>query len=346
MSPNPMSEHSVNQNDDPRLTPAKALRGGLGGVLMGLANLVPGLSGGTMLLAAGVYPQFIRGIAEVSTFRLRLRTILFLGCVVGSMLIAIVALAVPVKNLVVEQRWAMYSLFIGLTLGGVPLIFRMVRPLDPKVIIAAIAGILAMAALVVVQSNNAGASAESTGAARIALLVFAGIAAGSAMILPGVSGAYLLLILGQYVTILAAVGDARSAVGDLDWGALSQPLAVIIPLGIGVVVGVVGVSNLIKVLLDRFPRPTLGVLLGLLLGAVIGLWPFEHPVEPEIGATIKGQVVTTENLADFEPEDWETGSFDPGAGHIAGAIGLILVGFAASIGVARIGGNSGEKRPK
>lgn len=87
--------------------PALAGRGTVGGVLMGLANLVPGISGGTMLLAAGVYPQFIRGVAEISTFRFRLRSMVLVACVVAGPAIAIVALAGIVRDLVVHHQWVM-----------------------------------------------------------------------------------------------------------------------------------------------------------------------------------------------------------------------------------------------
>ena len=88
----------------------EAVRGGVGGVLMGLANLVPGISGGTMLLAVGIYPQFIRSIAEVSTFRFRLRSVLLLISVVAGAALAIIALADVAKSLVENHRWIMYSL--------------------------------------------------------------------------------------------------------------------------------------------------------------------------------------------------------------------------------------------
>ncbi len=91
---------------DTHAIPALAGRGTVGGVLMGLANLVPGISGGTMLLAAGVYPQFIRGVAEISTFRFRLRSMVLVACVVAGA-IAIVALAEIVRDLVVHHQWVM-----------------------------------------------------------------------------------------------------------------------------------------------------------------------------------------------------------------------------------------------
>ena len=95
---------------------------------MGLANLVPGISGGTMLLAAGIYPRFIDAVAEVTRFRFRFRSLLVLGCVVVAAGLGILLLAGTLKDLVVDKRWIMYSLFIGLTLGGVPVVWRMARP--------------------------------------------------------------------------------------------------------------------------------------------------------------------------------------------------------------------------
>ena len=111
-----------------------ALRGAIGGVLMGLANLVPGISGGTMLLAAGVYPLFIESIAQVTRLRFRLHALVALGTIGGSAAVAILLLAGVMKSLVVEQRWIMYSLFIGLTLGGVPLVWRLAKPASPGVL--------------------------------------------------------------------------------------------------------------------------------------------------------------------------------------------------------------------
>jgi len=166
------------------------------------------------------------------------------------------------------------------------------------------------------------------------------------MILPGVSGGYLLLVLGQYIVILGAIETARAAVSDQNWSQLSEAARIIIPVGVGVVVGVVGVSNLIKILLDRYPKATLGVLLGLLLGAVVGLWPFQQPTTPEVGSYIKGQLITEGNQSSIEKEDWPTAYFKPGPGQIAGCLGLILVGLAASTAVAHIGASAGKENSR
>jgi putative membrane protein len=302
-------------------TIALTARGGVGGVLMGLANLVPGISGGTMLLAVGIYPRFIRAVAEVTTFRFRPRSVLLLGCVAAAAVVAIVALAGVVKGLVMDHRWVMYSLFIGLTLGGVPLLWRMLRPMKPPVAAWAVVGIAAMVALAVAEPGSAGAASDNT-AGQVTLLLIAGIAGGAAMILPGVSGAYLLLVLGQYVVILGAIESARDATADRDWAQLAQEMQVFIPVGVGVIIGVVGVSNVVKLCLDRFPRATLGVLMGLLLGAVVGLWPFQEPV----------------STAGTTPSARETVTyFSPSVLQAVASLGLVCVGFAASVLLCRIG---------
>lgn len=320
-------------------------RGGFGGLLMGLANLVPGLSGGTMLLAVGIYPQFIRAIAEISTFRFRTKTLLLLTSVIGTAVIAIALLAGQVKNLVIDHRWIMYSLFIGLTLGGVPIICRMLKPINTSAILGTIAGFIAMVLLVFAQSSGV-TSASGSNTTITAMLFLAGLAGGAAMILPGVSGGYLLLVLGQYIIILGAIETAKEAVSSQDWSQLADAARIIIPVGIGVVIGVVLVSNIIKILLDRCPKATLGVLLGLLLGAVIGLWPFQQPTLPNPGSYIKGQLITEDNQSSFEKKDWPNSYFKPTPGQIAGSLGLIIAGLAASTAVAFIGANVSKENSR
>ena len=325
------------------------LRAALGGSLMGLANLVPGISGGTMLLAAGVYTGFITAIAELTTLRFRWRSLLLLGVVAGAAALAIASLAGPIKELVVERRWIMYSLFIGLTLGGVPLVWRLAQPPSRSVWISATAAFAVMALM-------AFASPAGAGGERSAALAFvSGLAGASAMILPGISGGYLLLLLGQYITILDAIDDfkvgllatadairegvlsAGAALGSQQFAPALDALGVLIPLGVGVVIGVVGVSNAVRWLLQHHAHPTLGALLGLLLGAVVGLWPFQEGVAPQPGDTLKGALLSAEAAAEVEPEDWPVVVFRPTAGQAAASLGLVGLGLLATLGVARIG---------
>jgi putative membrane protein len=291
--------------------PTTAARGLAGGVLMGLANLVPGISGGTMLLVVGIYPQFISGVAEVSTFRFRRASLMLLGSVVVGAAAVILGLAGPVGDLVVHQRWIMYSLFIGLTLGGVPVLWEMLERLDVQAAVAALAGFGVMALLAFVEPGGTNGSAEGH---PYFLLFVAGVAGASAMILPGVSGAYLLLILGQYVRILAAIEEFTAALREGDLTRAFATAHVGIPVTLGVVAGVTGVSNLARWLLARYERATLGFLLGLLLGAVLGLWPYREPVDDE-----------------------QTRLFVPTLLQVGAGLALVAVGFGVSWGVSHLG---------
>jgi putative membrane protein len=310
-----------------------ATRGSIGGVLMGLANLVPGISGGTMLLAAGVYPNFISAIAEVTTLKFRTRSMVLLGTIVISAALAILLLAGLMRSLVIEQRWIMYSIFIGLTLGGLPLVWKLAKPATPAVIAGAVGSFLFMVAMQLGLGTG-----SSSGETSSVFLFLSGLAGASAMILPGVSGGYLLLILGQYENILGSIDTLkRGLLGGPDIDLVIESMTVVVPVGIGVVVGIVGVSNLLRWLLDRYAKATLGALLGLLLGAVVGLWPFQHPVEPELGSTIKGRMVTLESLPEIEANDWPLARFDPSAGQVAGSLGLAIAGLAVTLAIARYG---------
>lgn len=311
------------------------VRGLIGGTLMGLANLVPGISGGTMLLAAGIYPLFIGAIADLSTLKFRAPSMAVLGAVVLSAGVSILFLAGLVKDLVVDHRWVMYSLFIGLTLGGLPVVWKITRPATRATWIAAVIGFIGMSLLAILQST--GITGGGAGAAGMLALFIAGILGAGAMILPGVSGGYLLLVLGQYVTILGAIETFKNALQDRAWSAaIDVSLHVLIPVGVGVVIGIVGVSNLLKFLLRKYEKATLGVLLGLLVGAVVGLWPFQMAVQPDVGDVIKGQVVTVESLATIDQDDWPTEFFKPTPVQVASAVGLVLLGFALTTLLAKI----------
>ncbi len=308
--------------------------------MMGLANLVPGISGGTMLLAAGVYPRFIKAIRDVTTFRFTAESLVVLtvvGLCAGG---AVVLLSGTVKGLVVGHRWIMYSLFIGLTLGGVPVIWRLIKTPTSSVWAGAAAGFVGMGIVAIIQAQGGGGGASNDG---FLWMLAAGVAGASAMILPGISGGYLLLIMGTYVPILGGIDAAKEAVKAGDFGGLMGPVtSVVVPVGIGVLVGIAVVSNLIGRLLDRYEKPTLGVLLGLLVGAVLGLWPFQRAVKPALGSMFKGREVTETLLAELKPEKYPNEFFDPTLGQIVIALGLIVIGFGITMLVARVGRTGSE----
>ncbi len=241
----------------------------LGGFLMGLANLVPGVSGGTMILAVGLYDEFIGSLADLVRLRFSRRALGFLGLMGLGAVAALVSLAGPAVYLVTEARWVAYSLFIGMTLGGVPLIWRLCQPLRPPVFLAAAVMLLLMARL-------AFGSGMTQLQASTPVLIFAGALAASSMILPGVSGSYLLLILGLYDLVVGSLSS--SALREDPAGSMT----VLAPVALGAALGIGLLSTALRSLLARWSAASHGALLGLLLGAVLGLYPFQEAVYPEL----------------------------------------------------------------
>ncbi|MGD1916451.1 MAG: undecaprenyl phosphate translocase family protein [Phycisphaerales bacterium] len=328
--PNPSTDNPPHKTPD-RLPLLRLL---IGGAMMGLANLVPGISGGTMLVAAGVYRRFVDAVSDATRLRLSRTTILTLGLIALAAAAAIALGAAPVALGLEHARWAMYALFIGLTLGGVPALYALVTPMTPRTIAFAVLGLVVMLGVVLAQEFGAGTT--SSGGGGWPMLVIAGVAGAAAMVLPGVSGAYLLLLLGQYEIVVTAIKDFVR----LDVAAL----AVVIPVGVGVVLGIAVVSNLLRWLLHKYEKPTLAVLLGLLIGAPAGLYPFREAVPPAPGDVVKGQILTEDTVGDVEREDWPTQAFTPSALQIAGSFGLVVLGGAATLGGARLGRERGRER--
>ncbi len=184
---------------------------------MGLANLVPGVSGGTMILVTGLYDEFITSLADVTRLRFTRRNVTFLAIVGCAATAAIVALAGTFSRAVILHRSPMVSHFIGPTLGGTPLLVRMLRGFTASSVFGMAAGLAAMITIAVTKQEPPDkVSIKATVAAGEFVLepdyprdVAAGALGMSAMVLPGISGAYMLLVVGRYETILASVAAAR-----------------------------------------------------------------------------------------------------------------------------------------
>ncbi|MEM7307572.1 MAG: DUF368 domain-containing protein [Planctomycetota bacterium] len=332
------------------------------GFLMGLANLVPGVSGGTMVLAMGLYERFIGAVAELTTLKLSRSLILFLAFLGTGLVVALIGLSGPAVWLVSNYRWVMYSLFIGMTLGGAPELFRLARPLSLPVFVAGAAGLGLMIALFV---GLRSASVPH----NVVAFALVGALAASSMILPGVSGSYILLIFGMYDVVIGSL--SASAIRE-DVGASA---AIVVPVAVGAAAGIGLLSNVLKFFLARFQGPSHGLLLGLLLGAVLGLWPFQESVHPDLStkkeqkavlALVEGRdldevreefgvdwdIARSQELrieyagatrGDLKAKGLELERFRPGFGQIAGSVGLVVAGFLLTFVLS--GGGKDKERP-
>jgi putative membrane protein len=322
---------------------------------MGFANLVPGISGGTMILAVGLYDRFVGTIAAFTRLRPGREELRFVALFGLGAVLAVASLSGLLVDLVSTHRWLMYSLFVGMTLGGVPELWAQVRPLSAAVVLWVLAGVGVMVALAF------GLESIQVPTTPLAL-VGVGAVAASSMILPGVSGSYLLLLFGLYETVIGSLSR------DELLGNTAASLAILAPVGVGAALGIGLLSNGLKRLLERSPRATHGALMGLLLGSVLGLWPFQEPVHPDLArrpvrkaveralmepeadlAALGAELELVEaaslealveahrgaSRADLKQRAEQLRRFEPTGAQIGTVLGVLVLGFAITRAVGR-----------
>ena len=342
----------------PALSVLEMVRTAIAGVLMGIANLIPGVSGGTMVLALGVYEEFIDAVADVTALRFSLRRVVFLVILAGCAGGAIVGLSGAILYLLFYYPIAMFSLFIGLTLGGAPLLWRSLRPVRADVVVSVLVGVAVMVGVVLLKAGSGFPK-------NTAMDFAAGVIGATTMVLPGISGSYMLLVMDQYDRVVGSVRDMKDALKSVDLAALGASLKVVVPFGIGAVIGIVLLSNLLKYLLHHSHRVTVGLLLGILLGSVLGLWPFskgsgEKALEDRSIAEIRTYAARWQipNVPATEDKDalieyitdhgvWRQRTQPPiTGGAIARAVLMVFVGFGGTFALSRLGGEGGLRGGK
>jgi len=238
------------------------------GFCMGAADVVPGVSGGTMAFILGIYTQFINAIRSFDViwlqhvFKLELKPALqrphfgfliplFIGLVCALLFFTRV---VPLPILLHTHPEIIYGLFFGLIVGSIIAILPEIERFDTSAVFFLSLGTGLGWLIVTIVPVNTPDSAW--------FIFLSGMLAISAMLLPGISGSFILLILRKYDTILNAIGHFH--------------LMVLIPFGLGVLTGLIVFSRLLSWLLARFYRATLLVIIGILIGSLWVIWPFQE----------------------------------------------------------------------
>jgi len=251
------------------------------GFLMGGADIIPGVSGGTVALIVGIYSRLVAAISHfdlalLSHLRRRewsaalrhvdLRFLIFL---LAGILLGILSLASLMHYLLEDQRQPTYAAFFGLILASTWLVSRMVQRWSP----VAVASLVAGAALAYVLVGLPLLQNPPPGNAYV---FFSGMLAICAMILPGISGAFILLILGKYTDI---TGLLRSVLhGEITTGAILT----IAVFAAGCGIGLLGFSKVLRWLLEHHATPTVALLCGFMAGSLRKIWPFKRDLTPPL----------------------------------------------------------------
>ena len=235
---------------------------------MGSADVVPGVSGGTMAVAMGIYQRLLAAIASINIrsltalLRFQLRDALaqihvrFLAALLVGVGLGVLMMVKVVRlpELLESSPKPVYAVFFGLVAASAVLVGKTLprwSPMQMGALVAGVVGGFLVVSQVPVQTPTAPW-----------FIFFAGFVAICAMVLPGISGSFVLLILGKYAYIL-------NALGNLDIG-------VILPFGLGAVVGIATFSRLVAWALSRYHDNVLAVLVGLLVGSLWRIWPYQH----------------------------------------------------------------------
>lgn len=297
------------------------LRIALIGFCMGLADLIPGVSGGTVAFICGIYDRLIEAIKSFDVALLRLVLggrfrealarvpVVFLVSLGAGLLTAIFTLSKVLSALFKSHPVELWSFFFGLILGSIMLLTVETWKWRTKDAVAFVVATVATYWLV-------GLEAIQTPATPLYLFV-AGFIAISAMILPGISGSYLLVIMGKYQQVLDAVNSRDIA-----------SLAIFVS---GIVAGILSLVRIISWLLRKWRQTTLVALTGIMAGALRTVWPWKEVLTTRINSHGEVVPVSQRNILPAEPRE------------IAIALVLLAVGAVVVLGLSRLNPSKDKK---
>tara|TARA_B100000579_G_scaffold104189_1_gene82921 strand:+ start:543 stop:1445 length:903 start_codon:yes stop_codon:yes gene_type:complete len=241
----------------------------LKGVFMGIAEIIPGVSGGTIAFITGIYEELINSIKSVDGNSIKLLLSLkfslfwkqingtFLLTLLMGMLTSILALSRLIVFLIDQHPFKIWGFFFGLIIASAIVIFYQVKTLNSKVVVSTLIGLM-------VSSYIALEAPSSTPNSNLFIFISGAIAI-SAMILPGISGSFILVFLSKYEFILSSLNNFDVAVISIFIG--------------GCVVGLVTFSRVFSYLFKKYNDVVISVLIGFLLGSLFKIWPFYKVLE-------------------------------------------------------------------
>lgn len=265
----------------------------LKGIVIGIANIIPGVSGGTMMVSMGIYDKLIHCITHLfSEFK---KSILFLLPILIGMGIAIIASSFGIEYLFENFPMQTNLLFVGLILGGLPAVTKKVKgkSVRPGHIIACLIFFAVVAGLAALGKTEGNEVSLAFGLVNVVKLFGVGVIASATMVIPGVSGSMMLLLMGYYNPILSAITDFLRALVAFDLTGILTGCGILVPFGIGVLLGIFAIAKLVEVIFDKFPLYAYWSIIGLIVASPFAI--FLMGGIPEI--TVIGLVVGAAALA-------------------------------------------------
>ena len=302
------------------------------GIAMGAADVVPGVSGGTIAFISGIYEELIESIDKVNLgvfkvwkqqgFKTAWSSIngSFLLALFSGIAISILSLAKLIKWLLHNEPILLWAFFFGLVLASILYVAKQIKTWSAKIIAAIIATSFLSYYITLAEPF---ASPESP-----FYLLFCGFIAIIAMILPGVSGAFILLILGAYQTAIDTVNNLRDGLVTGNMEVFKDALLKFVLLGIGAVIGLKVFSKALNWMFKHQKNLTLAILTGFMIGSLNKIWPWKKILKTRINS--EGEEVTLLDKS-ILPSSYE------GDSQILLAIVLLIIGFATILALEYFG---------
>lgn len=244
----------------------------LQGMVVGIANIIPGVSGGTMMVAMGLYDRLIHAITHIkSEFKNSLK--LLIPILAGAAL-AIVLLSRLFEFLLDNYPIPTNFAFCGLIVGSLPFIVEKVKgskAADPSNWIPFVIFFAIVVGSALFTETNSSANHISLNIIEIVKLFLVGVIAAATMVIPGVSGSMMLMLLGYYDTILATINSTIDALIGFDIPTLLTCAGLLIPFGIGVIIGIFLIAKLIEFIFSKWETSAYYAIIGLIVSSPVAI---------------------------------------------------------------------------
>lgn len=243
----------------------------LKGIIIGIANIIPGVSGGTMAVSMGIYDKIINAVTHL--FKKPKDSIKTLFPYVVGAGIGIVMLSFLIEIMFSKFPLETNFLFIGLIVGGLPGIVKNVKgvKIKPQHIIAFVlffAVVIICAAL----GDNKGRNVElSISFINMMKLFVVGLIASATMVIPGVSGSMILMLMGYYTPIIEEINNFIKGALQLDFNVIYRGIFILGPFGIGVIAGIFAIAKIIEIIFKKFPYVAYYGIIGLIVSSPFGI---------------------------------------------------------------------------
>ena len=304
------------------------------GACMGAADVIPGVSGGTIAFIMGIYDEFVGSLASINGEALKLllkgRFSAFWKHINGSFLlsliagigISIIALAGLMQMLLSDFPIQTWAFFFGLIVASSLFIIRGISGWKLREGLLLIFGILLGAVICTLSPTQTPDG--------LWFIFLSGALAICAMILPGISGSFILLILGKYQYIMGCISDLVSGlVSGVDF---TRNLLILGVFGLGAIIGILSFTRFLHWLLARWKKETMIVLAGFIIGSLVKIWPWTN-----VEAIVLSQFPELASLGDTIPAEIISQYMASADMHISGAILFAVIGFSLVTGIEMAG---------